>query len=356
MLQSLWRQAKRAEYAVFALIMLIVFAGVFAAPSRPRGWPLAAAVAALGLAYALLGTYGSDWVHERRGRPLIIGYVTVQLALQAAFLYLTEFASTSWLITMPFIGEMVFLLRRRWAALVYAALTGLMVFGGWRFADGQGAVWTGIVNYIAALAFVVAFTTLLARERSMRSRIEQLAAELGAANGKLRDYALQAEELATTKERNRLAREIHDSLGHYLTVVNVQIEAAGALLEREPARAREALAKAQAGTREGLGEIRRSVAALRAPERGSLAEQLARLAEEARATGLAVTLDLDGAARPLPPPVEHALFRAAQEGLTNARKYAAASRIELALDYGDPAQVRLLVADDGVGSAAADGG
>src|SRR6185369_12887105 len=111
---------------------------------------------------------------------------------------------------------------------------------------------------------------------------------LAEANQQLRDHAAQVEELASTKERNRLAREIHDSLGHYLTVVNVQIGAAQAILEQDRPRALDHLSKAQALTQEGLAEVRHSVAALRASptESGPLPEALAKLAEQWNAAGL----------------------------------------------------------------------
>ena len=98
---------------------------------------------------------------------------------------------------------LLFLLRRRWVDAIEVAMT-------WG---------TGIV-------FVVVFTRIAASERKAR-------AELAEANLRLRERAAQAEELATTKERNRLAREIHDSIGHYLTVVNIQIGAAQAFCRQD---------------------------------------------------------------------------------------------------------------------------
>src|SRR5678815_70219 len=85
-------------------------------------------------------------------------------------------------------------------------------------------------RYGTGIVFVVVFTRVAASEREARTALAE-------ANQLLRDHAAQVEELATTKERNRLAREIHDSLGHYLTVVNVQIGAAQAILEHDRLRA-----------------------------------------------------------------------------------------------------------------------
>ena len=75
------------------------------------------------------------------------------------------------------------------------------------------------ITFLAGVVFVVVVTKLAVREALARTEVERLAAEL-------RAYAAQAEELATARERNRLAREIHDTLGHYLTIINIQLEAA----------------------------------------------------------------------------------------------------------------------------------
>jgi signal transduction histidine kinase len=181
---------------------------------------------------------------------------------------------------------------------------------------------------------------------------------LAEANQQLREHAAQVEELATAKERNRLAREIHDSLGHYLTVVNVQIEAARAILAQDRPRALNHLAQAQTLTQEGLAEVRRSVAALRAAPATSLplADALAKLIEQWNTAEVSVAMAVTGAARPLTPQTELTLFRTAQEALTNAGKHAHATRIHLTLDYSDHQTVRLQIADDGRGSADSQGG
>src|SRR5512140_1806651 len=101
------------------------------------------------------------------------------------------------------------------------------------------------MSFGIAVMFVAFFSRLTLAEQRAREEVERLAAELAEANRKLRNYAVQAEELATTKERNRLAREIHDTLGHYLTVINVQLSAAQAVMETDHQRAADALGKAQ---------------------------------------------------------------------------------------------------------------
>src|SRR5690606_16330885 len=125
-----------------------------------------------------------------------------------------------------------------------------------------------------------------------QARAETLAAELAEANRKLGDFAVQAEELATIQERNRLAREIHDNLGHYLTVVNVQINAARAILDIDKARADTALDKAARLTQDGLAAVRQSVSSLRESPLGrhTLSEAVADLAAQTQAAGIIAEL------------------------------------------------------------------
>src|SRR5581483_6155065 len=188
--------------------------------------------------------------------------------------------------------------------------------------------------------------------------VERLAAELGDANRRLREYAIQAEELATVRERNRVAREIHDSLGHYLTVINVQIEAARTLMATDREGALDALHQAQSLAKEGLADVRHSVAALRVSPIAALPlpEALGLLVDESRAAGINTELVVLGATVPLTPQAELTFYRAAQEGLTNVRKHARAAHATLTLDYRDGGAVKLALEDDGAGCDEAGGG
>jgi signal transduction histidine kinase len=148
-----------------------------------------------------------------------------------------------------------------------------------------------------------------------------------------------------------VAREIHDNLGHYLTVVNVQIEAAKTIMNSQPDKAQEALDKAQTLTQEGLAAVRHSVSALRESplENQTLAEALEKLAVELRETGLITELTIEGKSAERDPKVELTLYRALQEGLTNVRKHARASRVDIWLRH-TPEQITLTVQDNGVGT------
>jgi signal transduction histidine kinase len=199
---------------------------------------------------------------------------------------------------------------------------------------------------------VAVFAQMRLNEQQARERAEQLMAELESANVQLAAYATQAEELAMTQERNRLAREIHDNLGHYLTIVNVQIEAARVVMDSDPDRALDAMNKAQELTQKGLARVRESVAALRESPVSNrpLGEAIASLVEEAQSSGIVTEFKVTGEPLTLENKVALALYRAAQEGLTNVCKHARASRVDVLLDY-QPDQVRLEVRDNGVGAA-----
>lgn len=162
-------------------------------------------------------------------------------------------------------------------------------------------------------------------------------------------------EAGAVEERNRLAREIHDTLAQGLSATALQLETADALLEggEDPERVREALRRALETTRQNLQEARRSVFDLRAAplEGRSLAEALSELCDgDAAGTpgGPIVEFKAVGAERPIPSRVEAALYRVAQEALSNALRHARATRITVEL-IAEPDRVRLYVADDGQG-------
>jgi signal transduction histidine kinase len=208
---------------------------------------------------------------------------------------------------------------------------------------GLNATLQVILGLGAGFVFMIAFTQLARSERRAREDLQK-------ANTQLAEYAGQVEQLATVRERNRLAREVHDTLGHYLTVINVQLEIVTRLIDSNPARAKEAAAKAKELASEGLSEVRRSVSALRPSplEDKPLPEAIRSLIEASRDAGLMVTFEQTGAVRSLSPEMETVLYRAAQESLTNIRKHAHASAANVCLTY-DMSVIRLRVRDNGMG-------
>jgi signal transduction histidine kinase len=262
-------------------------------------------------------------------------------------------ANGTWLLSLPIVSVAVERLRPMWRWPVYlASLLGL-VLPLWLITGDIGTAVSPALMFVPAIVFVVAFSEARLGEQRARKEAEALTVQVEKANRQLASYAVQAEEMATIQERNRLAREIHDNLGHFLTVVNVQIEAARAVMTQEPERAQDALEKAQKLTKDGLTAVRQSVAALReAPtDNRSLIEAITKLVEETRSAGLVVEFDVSGERRAIDSQTRLTLYRVAQEGLTNVRKHAHASRVDVVLDYSQPEQIGLSIKDNGVGTS-----
>jgi two-component system NarL family sensor kinase len=160
-------------------------------------------------------------------------------------------------------------------------------------------------------------------------------------------------QLGALEERNRLAREIHDTLAQGLAAIALRLELADALLESkaDPARAQETVRQALALARHNLEEARRSVLDLRAAplEGRTLPEALSSLIEGFGSEGGAeIALEVRGGNRPLHPSTEIGLYRIAQEALTNIARHAEARNVTLRLSItGDAAE--LVVEDDGCG-------
>jgi len=207
-----------------------------------------------------------------------------------------------------------------------------------------------------ALVFTLALVHVLVREKASRTRGEHLLAELGEAHQQLEEahrqlrlYAEQVEELATTKERNRLARDIHDSLGHFLTTINVQLEKALLFREQDQEEAEQAVRDAKRLAGEALQDVRRSVSTLRAMEEMfAFTPTITALAQRVQSSQLELSFQMTGSEEGYCRQALMSLFRAAQEGLTNIQKYAAASSAQLEIAFGE-AVATLCLTDNGRG-------
>lgn len=309
-----------------------------------------------GIIYLLLGL-NNNWIYDH----IPTGWADVLFfSLECSLVFgigLSLGTSGSAFIGVPLAAFAVEKLapRQRW--LVYAALIAAVILPrGLRTGAWIEAMFDGFIAS-AAIFFVAIFAQMRFNEQHAREHAEHLMEELEQANLQLAAYAAQAQELAMTQERNRLAREIHDSLGHYLTVVNVQIEAAKTVLDSDPDRALDAMNKAQDLNQKGLTRVRESVAALRESPVSSrpLNEAIAALVQEAQSTGIVTEFKVNGEPQTLEHKVALALYRVAQEGLTNVRRHSRASRVNVLLEF-QPSEVRLEVRDNGVGAAETGGG
>ncbi|WP_395749186.1 sensor histidine kinase [Prosthecobacter sp.] len=252
---------------------------------------------------------------------------------------------------MPVAGFAGVLLRRRRHMILVLLITLVISTAREYIVQGPHHAVFWMFGQISTSVFIMGCSFAMTQASRQRMNTARLAAELRSANARLELQADQAAVLAVEQERNRLARDIHDSVGHSLTVVGAQLEAAEALLSHNSSRALESIQKAQRASREGLAEIRRSVFSLRAipQDQRTLAESLTSLITSAERPGLKLALQQSGKSRSLPSLVEISLYRCAQEGITNACRHAGASEITVHLDFTAHTHVVLSVADNGRG-------
>ncbi len=194
-----------------------------------------------------------------------------------------------------------------------------------------------------SLVFVLLLMNAVLSERQSREK-------LAIANDKLRQYALKIENQATLEERNRIAKEIHDSLGHSLTALNLQLETALKLSKSDIPRAMTFLARAKELGSKALQDVRNSVSTMRSHplQSQSLEQAVGILIEDfQRANGILATclISLDDA---IPTEMSIPIYRIIQESFTNISKYAKASLVQLELTTTDKA-VKLIVQDNGRG-------
>ncbi|NEQ24659.1 MAG: sensor histidine kinase, partial [Microcoleus sp. SIO2G3] len=193
------------------------------------------------------------------------------------------------------------------------------------------------------LFFVIQLVGILLSERKMQT-------QLTLAHHQLRQYALQIEDLAALQERNRIARDIHDSVGHALTALNIQLQTTAKLWPIDPDQAQTFLVQAQRLGITAMQEVRASVSALRIDNRQEepLETTIVTLIEDFRySTGISIATYLH-ITTDLPSPVSKTLYRLVQEGLTNICKHAQATGVQLAIETATET-VHLTISDDGQG-------
>lgn len=194
-----------------------------------------------------------------------------------------------------------------------------------------------------SLAFALLLMNALLAERQSREK-------LVLANEQLRKYAMRIEDQATLQERNRIARDIHDSLGHSLTALNLQLETALKLFSANPEKAKMFLTEAKRLGSTALQDVRQSVSTMRSdPLQGrSLEDAIASLIEGfVRSTGISPTCSIF---------LEHSIstdiaivvYRIVQEALTNISKYAAATEVQIQLQ-ATAAELYVRIQDNGKG-------
>ena len=299
----------------------------------------------------------------RRGRVLL----PVALGIESVSLLADKFITLTWL-DAPAERELdgVLLLVRLW--MVFHVITVLVA---WQY-HWRAAAMTAIVLCAADFAlslpfnrqgplyavFLVVSTVRLAAVTIVAVTVGWLLQQqreqkraLAAANHKLAAYAATTEQLAISRERNRMARELHDTLAHSLSAVTVQLEAIQALWTVNAESARTMLVSALQSARSGLTEARRALKALRASplEEEGLSVAIGNLARSAAArANLDLELQTLTNGTGLRADQEHFLYRVAQEAISNVMRLAKPTRLRVTLERQREA-LSLTVVDDGVG-------
>jgi signal transduction histidine kinase len=317
----------------------------------------------LGLVACLcLGLAYWTWIQKQLGRvflPIIIGIITV-LPMLATWGIIQLFPRTPMLDPQSSVMRLIpfllisFLLvawQYRWPymLLIILGITGLNLGIIWSFPSPglspfQGALTATLIQTIVFLVVGFSISFLMSRIRKQQQSLET-------ANIRLTHYASTLEQLTTTRERNRLARELHDTLAHTLSGLSVQLEALKAYWDVDQTLARSSLEKSLTVARSGLEETRRALKALRASPLDDLglAQAVRIMVEDMAARNnlhldLSVTEDLPA----LSPDVEQAIYRIAQEAVTNAVSHGKASNLTVRLEFSEGNGL-LVVRDDGIG-------
>jgi signal transduction histidine kinase len=342
--QHEWRRFRAGWHGAFVGLAVLT-AGL---TLMMAGFGTATRIAVVGLVAVLLAWYAVAGVRALRRRPGWFGpaYLAVAVPVTIAVFAVTPVGALLLVALYPHVWIMLPPRRAVVAtcAIVAAIGTVMVAYGP---LDGAG-VTSALVLSAVSVAVAVAIGLWIARIiRQSRQRAE-LIAQLAETRAQL---AVVSREAGALAERERLSREIHDTLAQGFTSVLLLLEAARPALASAPSAAALYLDQAQDTARENLAEARSLVAALAPPDLAgtSLPEALRGLVERVRSdSGPAAELSITGTPRRLVAEHEVALLRMAQESLTNVRRHACATRVEVALVYATD-RVSLQVSDDGNG-------
>lgn len=336
----------------FALVVFISFFSAFSS-SPVTSLFLILIIILLGTAYLLNGIYGFSFVRKNGNSLIRVLYFISQLLIGGLIIFYNRGAGISTLILLPLVAHAVISLDENWSLVANFGILSTLFASVWSYSSDLFQVWQNFPLFFAGQVIVLIFTQMAVTEQKARKQQQRLAEELSEANKHLSEYAEQVKELTQTQERNRFAREIHDGLGHYLTTINMQINAANALIKSEPVKAAEMLDKAKRLITDALVDVRDSVHALReeSMELEDLPARISQLVEGAKTPGWELVLNVKGKPYSLIPPAHLTIYRAAQETINNAKKHSNASMIELNLDYTDVDTFKFSTKDNGVGAS-----
>ncbi len=335
----------------FALVVFISFFTIFS--SAPLTNPiLILVIIFLGVAYITIGIYGFAYVQNSVFVLPKLLYFVVQLLLGGLIVYLGRGAGINALVLLPLVAHTAMLLDQDRMLIINAAIIATYFLSVLAYSRSLAEVWQGTPFFFTGQVVILIFTQMAVTELRARVKLENLADELSEANKNLSEYASRVKDLTIIQERNRLAREIHDGLGHYLTIINMQLKAAAAVIGKDNKKAEEMIESATHLSSEALIDVRNSVFALRQDtiDIKPLADRLLIIAESSSTKDQQVFVKIIGESRKISPKVDLTLYRAGQEMINNAVKHSKADEITLTLDYTDSNNILLTSQDNGIGS------
>jgi len=309
--------------------------------------------------------------------PLRVGICITEIALCAGILASMNFYYSG--VALLVLADLVYYIRNKKMRLCFIVILSLMfAFARYeivvQFTDGipfsaylsyynpmVRSCFTGMESLMVCLntlLFVLSMILLFTGQKDENARIRKLNEQLNQANDQLRDYAINMERMTEMRERNRLAREIHDTLGHTLTAIIMCADAGLTLFDVAPEESKKRIQIVAQSARNGLTDVRRSIKALRADalEHSSLEQALEGLVENFRLTTSAqIAYFQEAEELKLDTDEEDALYRVVQEGLTNAVRHGKADRIEIRIRRAGNT-VSVSVRDNGTGCTALEEG
>jgi signal transduction histidine kinase len=228
-----------------------------------EGRPVFSIMILLLAAYSLL-YITEPWLSFRWGWFQFF-YFPVQTIIVFALTGLRPFTDISSLLYIPLCIQALRIFSRRVATILitfYVILLTITVMLGMGWLEGLALT----LLDLAVAGFILSYDLLYSRTQADRAESQRLLTDLQTAHRKLQEYAAQAEELAAARERNRLARELHDSVSQAIFSITLTSQSARLLLEREPTRVPEQLDRLQSMTGDALTQLRSLIAQLRPPQ------------------------------------------------------------------------------------------
>ncbi len=338
------------DYRIFFAFMTFVMVGMYiwsliAQPNLRTSWLVIPFT--LLLAIHIVAHWNANRIIQNRRR--VIWYILGQSALAFVIVNLSGNIGMVFALYMALIGETIgFLGINRWGILSVIFYLALSLANFLLFTAKEG-VFFWLLTSIPTVIFVSMYVTLYTRQAEARERAQMLASELETANRQLSEYAAQVEDLTIANERQRMARELHDTLSQGLAGLILQLEAADAhLANNRSEKARSIVANAMGQARATLSDARHVINDLRQSSLDDLDSALRlEISRFTDATGIPCIFHTDQTL-PLPDPVKETVLRSVAEALTNIVHHAQAGNVAVDVRVKDK-NLSVTIQDDGQG-------